>query len=414
LTDDGSELRRSIGLIQAILITVGAIIGSGIFVALGPATAAAGHGLLLAMVVAGAVALMNGLSSSQLGINFPVSGGTYAFAREVGHKTASFVAGAAFLGKEIVGLSVIALAFAHYTAQAVPGLPPNLVAAATLVLVTVLNVIGLEPTAKVLIVLTIGKVVLLLAFVGLALPAADPAELTPVLGTGPTGVLAGAAVFFFAYAGYSRIATIAAEIERPRRNVPVGIAVGFAVAAVVFLLVGATTLGVLGPETTGGEEAPVFTAAEAAVGELGGWIVLAAAWMATLSVLVGGVLGVSRVGLAMARESELPQWLGEVSERFRTPARAVVILGLLSSALALTLDLRPLVEVTAVFTLVYYSVTNGAAIRLTNDQRTLPRALSWIGLGGCLALLISLPLMALAAAGAALLLALGVRVWQGR
>lgn len=104
-----SGLQRPIGLTEAVLVTIGAVIGSGIFVALGPAAESAGRALLLAMSLAGTVALMNGISSSQLGINYPVSERTYAFSWEVAVPFLGFIAGSAFVAKEVIVLSVIAL-----------------------------------------------------------------------------------------------------------------------------------------------------------------------------------------------------------------------------------------------------------------------------------------------------------------
>jgi APA family basic amino acid/polyamine antiporter len=206
---------------------------------------------------------------------------------------------------------------------------------------------GWNSRPRVLIGVTLGKVLLLLGFIAFAVPSIDPSRLTPILGTGPLGILGGAAVFFFAFAGYSRIATIAGEIKEPRRNIPLGITVGFAIAAAIFLLVGVVTLGVLGAQQTAPQEAPIFAPADAALGRRGGWTVLGAAWLATLSVLIGGILGVSRIALAMGAARELTIWLVAVHPRFRTPHRSVLALGLGSAVLALIFNLRPLLNVIA-------------------------------------------------------------------
>jgi basic amino acid/polyamine antiporter, APA family len=124
--------------------------------------------------------------------------------------------------------------------------------------------------------------------------------------------------------------------------------------------------------------------------------------MATLSVLIGGVLGVSRVALAMSKEHELPSWRSQVHPRFKTPHVAIIVLGSMSALLAFMFDLRPLLEVTNVFLLIYHAITNLAALQLHDRQRTLWSGYSWFGLGGCLALLASLPWAAVGVAAAAL------------
>jgi len=125
------------------------IIGTGIFAASGAATAAAGSGILIAIVLGGTVALATGISAAQLGVNFPEEGGAFSWARAFDHDTTGFIAGCGYLGKALVSMSVVGLALTTYLAQAIPGLPQHIVAAVCVLVITGLNVNGAEVGARV-------------------------------------------------------------------------------------------------------------------------------------------------------------------------------------------------------------------------------------------------------------------------
>src|SRR3989441_2763017 len=358
-----SSLRRTLGRTAAMLLTAAMIIGTGLFAALGETVENAGSGLLLAMLLSGVVALLTGLSAASVGIHFPEEGGGFTWSRKFGYPTLGFVAGCAYLGKGIVSTVVIALAFATYTAQMAEGLPSyglHAVSSAAVLLVTAVNFLGIELNAKVLIVTLFVELALLGIFVGFAIPSSQAAYLTPVLGSGIFDVLAGAAIFFWSWDGFMRMAIMASEVKEPRRTIPFAVVGGIAIAAVVFVAVGTVTLGVLGADAmTAGDatnDTPLLTAGAKAIGRWGLWVVLAAAWLDTLTEAWGDLLTVTRVALAMGKEHELPAWLGVIHPRFRSPHHAVLVLGLVCAVLALFLDLRPVLAVANVFTLVWYTI----------------------------------------------------------
>src|SRR5438105_9350103 len=286
-----SSLRRTLGPTTAMLLTAAMIIGTGLFEALGETAEKAGSGLLLAIFLSGLVALATGLSAASVGINFPDEGGAFTWSRKFGYNTLGFVAGCAYLGKGIVSTVVISLAFAIYTAQVVDGLPPyaiHIVASAAILLVAAVNYLGVELNAKLLIFLLFVQLALLGVFVGFAAPAVQAENYVPVLGeNGVFGVLAGAAVFFWSWDGFLRMAIMASEVKEPRRTIPFAIIGGIAFSAVIFLVVPAVALGVLGAEGMTGADSPsdtpLVTAAMRAIGRWGVWLVLATAWLDTLT-----------------------------------------------------------------------------------------------------------------------------------
>src|SRR5207244_57655 len=291
----------------------------------------------------------------------------------------------------------------------IPGLPAHLAAAIAVLGMTGLNVFGIELTSKMLIALLAVLVGLLALYSGAAVGAVDPANLGPILGDkGPLGLLAGAAIFFWSWDGFMRAAIMASEVKDPRRAIPFGIVGGVAIAAVVFLTVGAITLGVLGANAVGAEDTPLLAAGKKAA-DWAFWVVLAAAIVATLVDMLGVLLTGSRVVLAMAKAREVPEWFARVHERLGTPVRSVVALGIASAALVLVFDLRPLIEVASAFMLVWYLVTHYAALALPKEKRITSLLFSWYGIVGCVGLLVALPPPALAVAGAAFVALLGAR-----
>src|SRR5207249_4672152 len=309
----GQSLRRALGRTSATFLTAAMIIGTGLFAALGATAEKAGSGLLLAMIFSGLVALATGLSAASVGIQFPQEGGGFTWSRKFGYPTLGFVAGCAYLGKGIVSTIVIALAFAMYTAQMVAGLPfygMHVVASAAVLMVTAVNFLGIALNAKVLIITLFIELALLGVFVGFAIPNSQATHLTPWLGPGVSGVLAGAAIFFWSLDGFMRMAIMASEVKERRRTIPFAVIGGIVIAALVFLAVGAATLGVLGADAIriGGarNDTPLLTAGVKAMGGWGAWVVLAAAWLDTLTEAHGDMLTATRVALAMGKARELP------------------------------------------------------------------------------------------------------------
>ncbi len=402
------SLRRELGPVTATLFTAGMMVGIGIFATIGAATAVAGSGILIAILLGGSVALATGISAAQLGVNNPTEGGAFTWARDVHSPTLGFIAGCGYLGKNLISMSVIALAFATYLAQVVPEVPVHFAAAAGIVAITILNLFGIQLTSRVLISFLLLVIVLLSIYGALSLHAIDQGHFVPVLGAGgPIGVASGAAIFFWTWDGFMRMAIMAGEVKEPRRTIPVAIIGGVAIAAVMFIGAAAITLGVLGADEVGSQDTPLLAAALKAIGPWGKWVILAGAIVAALAEILGDLLSASRVVLPMAEAHELPSWLGKIHRRSRTPRRAVIGLGLLSASAALIFDLRPLIEVGGSFMLVWYFITHYAALHLPVRKRLYPPIISWYGIVGCIGLTIAMPHVAvLAAAGTLTILTL--------
>ncbi|HXF97863.1 MAG TPA: amino acid permease [Gaiellaceae bacterium] len=385
-----TRLARRLGLADAVVVGLGAMVGAGVFAAFAPAAEVAGAGLLLGLVVAGAVAVCNALASAELAAVYPRSGGTYVYGRERLGPFFGYLAGFGFVAGKVASLTAMALTFGTYAA---PGLARPLAAAAVVAL-TFVNVLGLGKTAALTRVLVAAVVAVLAFVVGASLLGGDPepARLTPLWPeSGLRGVLASAGFLFFAFAGYARVATLGEEVRDPERTIPRAVVLALALTLLLYAAVAVSLLLVLGPEGVAATSAPLARAVEAAgSGDLEPLVRVGAA-LASLSVLVSLLAGVSRTVFAMADDGYLPRRLAAVHPRRRSPYAAELAVGAAVVAVVALADLRGAIGFSSVTVLVYYAIANAAALTLPPGRRRWPRLVPAAGVAGCLALALSLP-----------------------
>ena len=405
------RLDRRLRLPDAVVIGVGAMLGAGVFSAVGPAAGVAGSWLLAGLGVAGAVAYATASSSAALAARYPESGGAYAYGRRRLGPFWGFLAGWAFLAGKLGSCAAMALTLGNYLA---PGMA-RVVALGGLAAVTVANYLGVARTAaatRVIVVVVLAA--LAAAVAGMLLGGmADPANLaSPGPGTGPVDVLQAAGLLFFAFAGYARVATLGEEVADPARTIPRAVSVALGIVLVVYAVVCTAALLAVGPAALAAADAPLAEAV--AAGRLAALepVVRAGAAVASLGVLLSLQAGLSRTAFAMAANRDLPAALAAVHPRHRVPHRAELAVAGLVAVAVLAVDLRGAIGFSSVLVLVYYTVANAAAWTLGPAERRRPRWLAGAGVAGCLVLAASLP-AASVVAGAAVLAA-GVAVWVVR
>src|SRR2546422_385086 len=224
---------RHLGKTTATLLTVSMIVGTGLFNSLGAATAKAGSGILLALLIGGIIALLTGLSGAQVGVNYPEEGGAFIWTRKFGFPTVSFLAGCAYLFDGITGIGILALGFATYSHEMFSFLPIPLTASIAILVVALINFLGIKPTARVLISVFFINVILLSVYIIFSLPKIHISNFTPLLGGGIAGVLTGAATFFWTWDGFQRTAIMADQIKNPKETIPFAVVGGICIAAVI-------------------------------------------------------------------------------------------------------------------------------------------------------------------------------------
>lgn len=382
------ELRRSLGVFDAVVIGLGSMIGAGIFAALGPAARAAGSGLLPGLALAAAVAYCNATSSARLAARYPASGGTYVYGRKRLGDFWGYLAGWGFVVGKTASCAAMALTIGVYAwpAQA------HAVAVAAVVALTAVNYGGVQKSAWLTRVI-VGSVLAVLAAVVVAAftaAAAGADQLRPAAATAG-GVVQAAGLLFFAFAGYARIATLGEEVRDPSRTIPRAIPLALIIALAVYALVAVAALAVLGPGRLAQSADPLVETARAAGA---GWlvpVVRVGAVVAAVGSLLALILGVSRTTFAMARDGHLPRALAAVHPRFRVPHRAELLIGVVVAALAATADLRDAIGFSSFAVLIYYAVANASAFTLGPDEGRPHRAIPVIGLLGCVVLAFAMP-----------------------
>ncbi|MFK4067533.1 APC family permease [Streptomyces sp. NPDC029674] len=395
------ELRRTLGVFDAVVIGLGAMMGAGIFAALGPAAGAAGSGLLLGLGIAAVVAYCNATSSARLAARYPASGGTYVYGRERLGPFWGYLAGWAFVVGKTASCAAMALTVGAYVW---PG-QAHAVAVGAVVLLTAVNYVGVQKSAW----LTRGIVAVVAAVLAAVVAAcagsgaADAGRLDVGLSDGLGGVLQAAGLLFFAFAGYARIATLGEEVRDPTRTIPRAIPLALGTTLCVYAAVAVAALAVLGSDGLAGASAPLVEAVRAAgVPELVPVVRVGAA-VAALGSLLALVLGVSRTTLAMARDRHLPGTLAAVHPRFRVPHRAELAVGAVVAVVAATADVREAIGFSSFGVLVYYGVANAAAWTLSSAPAA--RLVPLVGGIGCVTLAFALPVSSVVTG--ALVLAVG-------
>ncbi|MFJ2027723.1 APC family permease [Streptomyces sp. NPDC087897] len=400
------ELRRRLGLSDAVVIGLGSMIGAGIFAALAPAARAAGSGLLISLALAAVVAYCNATSSARLAARYPASGGTYVYGRERLGDFWGYLAGWAFVVGKTASCAAMALTVGSY---AWPG-QEHAVAVAAVVALTAVNYAGVQKSALLtrMIVAMVLAVLAAVVVAALSSSASDVARLA--VGGDATfgGVLQAAGLLFFAFAGYARIATLGEEVRDPRRTIPRSIALALGITLAVYAVVGVSVLSVLGPQGLAHAAAPLSDAVRAAGADWLVPVVRAGGAVAALGSLLALILGVSRTTLAMARDRHLPHALAAVHPRFAVPHRAELLVGAVVAVVAATGDVRGAIGFSSFGVLAYYAVANASAWTLAPDEGRPARAIPVLGLAGCLVLAFALPVSSVVQGSA--VLALGAAV----
>ncbi|GAA4622842.1 APC family permease [Cellulomonas oligotrophica] len=395
-------LARRLGLTDAVVVGLSAMLGAGVFAVWAPAAQAAGAGLLVGLVVAAVVAYANATATAQLAAVHPVAGGTYAYGRAELGPWWGFVAGWGFVIGKTASCAAMAMTFAAY---AVPEPWQRPAAAAAVVALVAVDLAGVTRTARVARVL-VALVLVALAVVVVAGAAGGAWDVGGLAGGAATGgaygVLQSAGLLFFAFAGYARIATLGEEVVDPARTIPCAITVALGTVMVVYVLLAVTVLGVLGAEGVAASSAPVADAVAATGWTWAGPLVRVGAAAASLGALLALLAGVGRTSLAMAREHDLPGALAAVHPVRQVPHRATLVVGAVVLALVLTVDLRGVIGFSSFGVLVYYAVANLAASRQRGAARRTPRTLQAVGLVGCVVLVVTLPAPSLVVGAAVL------------
>lgn len=379
------SLERRLGVVGSMAIGIAAMLGAGVFFVWKPAFDLAGEWLLLSLGIAALVATLNGLVTTQLAINHPVSGGIYSFGRHYRGPLVGFMAGWFFLTGKTGSAAAIALIAATYLVPDYAGV----VAAALIAVFTGIVIAGIRATATVSLLIA---AVVLSGLVALSTPAIAERGIDLTMSTTPgLGVLTAAGLMFFAFAGYARMATLGEEVKDPRRTLPRAIVGALVVVLALYALVALAVIPRFAD--SGAPEAPLTVLTTG----LAPGLLTALAVLACGGSLLAILAGLSRTGLQMARHRDIPGALARISPRTGGPLVAEVSVGLVAIALVLLTDPLWLVGLSSTGVLAYYAIGHYSALAQPATERFLPAVVPVSGLMLCVVLVATLPPLSLLA-----------------
>ena len=385
-------MRREIGILEAIFLGLGSILGTGAFVSIGLVIGQVGEWIGLTLLCAGILAACNGLSSAQLAVAYPVSGGTYEYAYRTLHPLVGIFAGWLFLTAKSASAATAALGVVSFSDAAL-NLELNdfvlrIGSAVLSLLVTCLVLLGLRRSNQfniAIVLITILSLVSFVLFSAFVEVTADSSFFDVTLA--PEELLEGTALLFVAYTGYGRIATLGEEVREPRRTIPLAICATLGASWLLYASVGWALTNYQEFEVLGlGDGLNQTLRLEVVVQTFDQpWLeklVQVGAITAMLGVLLNLILGLSRVYLAFGRRNDLPKAFAKLDAQ-SNPRLAVLFTGIVIAALCLMGDVLMTWSLSAVTVLIYYGITNLAALRLNKQDQIFPKWISIIGLFSC-------------------------------
>jgi amino acid transporter/nucleotide-binding universal stress UspA family protein len=391
------RLSREMRLIDITMIGVGAMIGAGIFVLTGIAAGVAGPALLIVFLLNGAVALLTAMAYAELGSSFHDAGGGYLWVKTALPDPNGFLSGWMSWFAHAVACSLYALGFGAYfhlvlTAAGAPQIQfgfltlEKWLAVVVCVLFAYINFRGASETGKAGNVVTVGKVIIILAFVGMGIwvmltrrPDWHSA-FQPMLSEGWGGVFAAMGLTFIAFEGYEIIAQTSEEVENPKRNVPRATFLSLLIVVPIYLLVAIVAVGAVAPpagvavtQYLGQEkETALVTAADQFIAG-GGVVILIGGLLSTLSALNATIYSSSRVAFAMARDANLPSLLSKVHPVKATPYWAILFSTVLIVLMAVALPIEDVAASADIMFLLLFVQVNIAVMRLRKTRPDLDR-----------------------------------------
>ncbi|MFC6799881.1 amino acid permease [Haladaptatus sp. DYSN1] len=355
------ELERGLGLPSVLAISIGAMIGSGIFILPALALEIAGPAVILAYALAGLLVVPAALSKSEMATAMPQAGGTYIYIERGMGPLLGTIAGIgtwfslSFKGALALvgGVPYLLLLF---------DLPLKPVALGLATVLILINVVGAKQTGRLQVAIVVVMLAALGWFAAGSAPSVESANYVGFFDAGVGGLLAATGLVFVSYAGVTKVASVAEEVENPGRNIPLGILVSLAFTTVLYVGIVAVLVGVTDPGSVAGSLTPVAIAAESTLGQFGVIIVILAAILALISTANAGILSSSRYPFAMSRDKLAPPSLSSVSERFGTPVTSITLTGAVLLVLIAFVPILDIAKLASAFQIMVFGLINLAVV----------------------------------------------------
>ena len=378
------SLKKTLGSLDMMLLGMGCIIGTGIFVLTGVAAANyAGPGIMLSFVLAGFAAACAALAYSELAAMIPIAGSSYSYAYAALGEIVAFVSGWLLISIYTVGSAVVAAGWSGYIVglfktlgvilpQAWTTVPAdggivNAPAIFIVLLLTIFLTVGTKESTILNKILVFIKVAMVILFLVLAGPHVDSANWSPFLPFGLNGVAAGAAMVFFAYNGFDAVSSAAEECKNPNKGIPIGIIGSLILCTVLYVAVAAVLTGVV-PYTLLNNSEPVAFALRYIGSNAGSALVAVGAVCGITTVLLVNIFAMSRAYLAMSRDGMLPSFLVKIHPKYGTPYTTIAFTGVVVSLLAGFLPISTIAEIVNISALSNFCIVSVCVLALRKTQ----------------------------------------------
>ncbi|MFJ6948589.1 amino acid permease [Streptomyces wuyuanensis] len=414
---EGGTLRRSLTMWQLTMISIGATLGTGIFVVLGEATPLAGPAVAISFVVAGLTALFSALSYAELAGAVPVSGSSYSYSYATMGELIAWVCGWCLVLEYGVSVAAVAVGWGEYLNElldgtigvTIPGAVSapvgeggfiNLPALVVVLLAMVFLMGGAKESARVNTVMVVIKIVTLLLFIGIGFMGVKAGNYAPLAPLGITGISAAAATLFFSYIGFDAASTAGEEAKNPKKDLPRAIMLSLLIVTVLYCLVALVAVGAMPWQDFEGTEAALAQIMKDVTGQSFWAVVLAAgAVIAIASVVFAVLYGQTRILFAMSRDGLVPKVFAKVDEKTGAPRANTVIVSLFCGVLAAFIPLGELANATSIGTLFAFALVNVAVIILRWKRPDMDRTFKVmlfpvtpiLGFGFCAYMMLNLP-----------------------
>ncbi|WP_255193981.1 amino acid permease [Natronobeatus ordinarius] len=359
-------LNRDLGLPEVVAISIGAMVGSGIFILPALAYEIAGPTVVLAYLLAGLLVVPAALSKSEMATAMPEDGGTYVYIERGMGPLLGTVAGiGTWFSLSFKGALALVGGVPYLVYLLDRSLSPGTVTAIALgiaALLLLVNLVGSDVTGRFQVAIVAIMLAAMVWFVAGSGLAVERARLNGSLDPTTTGLLAATGAVFVSYAGVTKIASVAEEIENPSRNIPLGMLVSLGFTTVLYVLIVAVLVGVTPGDVLTATDAPVAVAAEQTLGTIGVIAVVVAALLALVSTANAGVLSASRYPFAMARDNLVPSSFEELHPRFNTPVRAILLTGAVIMVLVAFVPILQIAKLASAFQVLVFVLVNLAVI----------------------------------------------------
>ena len=379
MPDDSSPQRARMGLNATWSMAVGGMVGGGIFTVLGVVISVAGQWAWASFVLAGVIALATGHSYVQLAHRFEESGGAFTYLRE--EDLGSFAGSLSWvlIAGYILTISVYGFTFGHYLGEVLGGGPwvPRVAAAAIIVALTGVNLLGVGEASSLEIVTVWGKLAILFGLAGIGLWSFSPEAVAyaPAEPGGLTGLVLGAASVFMAYEGFQLLTYDYDDIRDPDRTLEWAVLTAIPAVLLVYVVVALGTASLVGAEAlVEHKEVALAIAGEAAAGTAGRWIVSIGAVFSTASAINATLFATGRLMRDVAADHELPAFFRHENDQ-GIPDRAVLAIGGMALMLALAGHLTLLVEAASLAFLFTFATVNALATQEPTDRKPI----AWFG-----------------------------------